>query len=72
MLKNIKDLAQEARPINDDDYGSERQINAFNAFTIKMEQILSKEDFELFEDYSMKATTDELVDYGLSLLKNQK
>lgn len=71
-MKSIKEMAQAARPIDYEDYGSERQINAFNAFTIKMEQILSKEDFELFEDYSMKATTDELVDYGLSLLKNQK
>lgn len=70
-MEKIEKLAHLARPVNDDDYGSERQINTFNAFTIKMEQILSKEDFELFEDYSMKATTDELVDYGLSLLKNQ-
>lgn len=70
-MERIVKLAQEARPINYEDYGSERQIDAFNAFTIKMEQILSKEDFELFEDYSMKATTDELVDYGLLLLKNQ-
>jgi hypothetical protein len=63
----MKELAEKARPIDYDDLGSERQVEAFNAFTIKMEQILSKEDFERFEAFSMKATTDELIDYGLTL-----
>jgi hypothetical protein len=68
-MEKIVKLAQEAKPMSYDDYGSERQVNAFNAFTIKMEQILSKEDFELFEDYSMKATNEELIDFGIELAR---
>lgn len=63
----MKELAEKARPIDYDDYGSERQIEAFNAFCLAMEKTLSADDFERFEAYSMKATTDELIDYGLKL-----
>ena len=63
----MKQLAEKARPIDDEDLGSERQIDAFNVFCDALERTLSADDFERFEDYAMKATTDELIDYGLML-----
>lgn len=61
-------LAQAARPINDDDWGSERQIKAFNAFCAAVEAELPRKIFHEWEDWSIKATTDEIIDEALRLL----
>lgn len=62
------DLANAARPTDDDDWGSERQIAAQNAFFIAVENEVSEADFSSLEDYCMKATVDEMVDEALRIL----
>lgn len=62
------DLAKAARPLDDDDWGSERQIHAQNAFFTEVEKRLSATDFAALEDYCMKATVDEMVDEALRLM----
>lgn len=64
-------LANAARPIpngrGDDDWGSERQIDAQNTFTDALFVILSAEQWDRFETYAHKANVDEMVDFGLEL-----
>ena len=63
----LDQLAAEARPINDDDYGTDRQINAQNDFTFTLQAILSPEKWENFAEYAHRATPEEMIDYGMSL-----
>ncbi len=58
-------LASAARPIDDDDWGSDRQIEAENAFFQKIETILSEAAWEELTDYCLKATSDEAIDEAL-------
>ena len=67
IYKNIQKLEQDARPINDDDWGSERQIDAEIAFFEKVQSVVSTESFEKLEDYCLKATTDEMIDEALKI-----
>lgn len=61
-------MARDAKCIDDDDYGSERQIQAFNAFTVAAGAHLNDEQNERWDAWSMKASSDEIVDEGLRLL----
>jgi len=63
----LADLAAAARPIDEADYGSDRQINAQNNFTYTLQQILPSEQWENFEDYAHRATPEEMISYGMSL-----
>jgi hypothetical protein len=79
MIEKIKDtapdsfdfdaLAKEALPHNDDEWGSERQIDAQNRFTNAVETVLTPETFATYESYCLKATTDEMIEEGLRLVK---
>jgi len=62
-------LAQTARPINDDDWGSERQITAENAFFLYVEKQMHPSAFSELEDYCLKATTDEMIDQAIKWLE---
>lgn len=61
-------LAQAARPITDDDWGSDRQIEAENAFFDYVKTQLPVPLWDELEAYCLKATTDEMVDEALRLL----
>lgn len=63
----MRDLASAARPIDESDYGSERQIAAQNRFYDAIMNRLSAEANESLDSYCLKATTDEGIDYALSL-----
>jgi hypothetical protein len=63
----MADLAAAARPIDEADYGTDRQITAQNNFTYTLQQILSPEKWENFEDYAHRATPEEMVSYGMQL-----
>ena len=55
-------LAEAALPINDDDWDSDRQIDAENAFFDAVCLELDDAAIVELEDYSLKATTEERVD----------
>jgi hypothetical protein len=64
----IFNLADQARCINDDDWGSPRQIAAENIFFDRIRELISAEEFEQLETYCLKATTDEMIDEALKLV----
>lgn len=69
MTRNLEDLASQARCIDEEDWGTERQIKAQNAFFDAVEKIVSKETFAELEGYCMKANVDEMVNEGLRVCK---
>ena len=62
-MTNLETLAQAARPTSDDDWGSERQIDAENAFFAAAGDLGAD-----FEQFALKATSDEAIDEALRIL----
>lgn len=58
------DMAKAALPTSEEDYGSERQIKAENAFFTYVERCVPPHIWEKIEAYSHKATVEERVDYA--------
>ena len=69
--KTLYKLAQAARPLNDDDWGSERQTTAQNAFFVYVESQMHPVAFAELEDFAMKATTDEMIDEAIKWLETE-
>jgi hypothetical protein len=63
-------LADEARPLNDDEWGSERQIAAENFFFGEFDINFPKLNDERFQDFCLKATTEEMLDEALRLIRH--
>ncbi len=61
-------LARNARCIGDDDYGSARQVGAENEFLAAVERLLPRRQWQAFERYCLKATTDERINEALRLV----
>ena len=62
-------LGYAAKPFTDDDWGTERQVEAENAFgCFLVDEILPVKDAQKWEEYALKATTEEMVDYGIELV----
>ncbi len=66
-IEGLRKLAKVARPLNDDEWGSERQMNAENRFCAALERYLKPAAWDHFTDYALKATTEEMMDCGLML-----
>jgi hypothetical protein len=67
-MTHFEKMAAAARPIDDDDWGSDRQIEAENAFFGACPHDADGNVFsEDFENYCLKATTDEMIDEALRL-----
>jgi hypothetical protein len=67
-------LANAARPISvgdDNDWGSERQTTAQNDFFTVVEELMHPMAWEEFSDWCLKATTDEMIDEALRLLREE-
>lgn len=62
-------LASAAKPINDEEWGSDRQINAENEFFALAVKHLSAKDAVALEDYCLKGTIEENIAYALELLE---
>jgi hypothetical protein len=71
VTKEIEALAQAARPLNDDEWGSDRQLEAENAFVNATRELMHPIAWEEFIDATLKCTTDEMVDYALKLLREE-
>lgn len=72
MRGAIIELAADARPLNDDDWGSDRQLEAENKFGEAVEQEFRSrgelEKLAAWERYALKATTEETISEALRLL----
>lgn len=69
-MAEFERLAQDARPVDEEDWGSERQVDAENAFY----DAIGFTDYDIalgegFRDFVHKATTDEGLDEALRLLR---
>ena len=62
-------LSRCARPIGDDDWGSNRQIDAENAWVEFAHRHMTTAAREDWDEYALKATSEEAIDYGLRVLK---
>ncbi len=64
-------LADDARPVDFDDWGSERQVKAQNDFFDTLDLYLTgrltEQERHAFDVYCLKATVDEMLDEGLRL-----
>ena len=67
-IAEIVELARAARPIDEEDWGSPRQIEAENVFLAAIEARLPIRKLGNLYDYSLKATTDQWIDEALRLL----
>lgn len=72
-LAHLESLAAAARPIDDAEWGSERQIEAQNAFFIACEDVFPADfaDDSEFSAWVMKATTDEMIDCALGIVRDR-
>jgi hypothetical protein len=66
---DFAELAAEARPKDDAEWGSERQIAAENKFFEKFHEAMG--DTPDFDRWCLKATTDEMIDEALRLLQSK-
>jgi|TARA_R110000824_G_C14746525_1_gene628059 hypothetical protein len=64
-MERIKQLGKLAISL---EWGSPEQIDAENEFYILVQKILNCEDFEKLENYALKATTSESIDYAFKLI----
>jgi len=64
----ILQLAIAARPIDDDDYGSDRQIKAETLWVETAYLRMSEADQDRWNHYALKATPEEAISFGLRLL----
>lgn len=62
-MKNLADVAKAAQ------WSSEAQITAENLFYDLLEDNLDEDKLYMFEVYSLKATVDERLDFGLKLFR---
>jgi len=58
----LKSLAASAKPINDDDWGSERQIVAENSFYNLVATVIPNDLFNEISLSLLKATSEECID----------
>jgi hypothetical protein len=65
-------LAKAALPISDDEWGSERQIEAQNRFFEAVEARLPADKFAALEAYCHKANVHEMVEEALRLLRAER
>jgi hypothetical protein len=61
-------LAADARPQNEADYASERQVEAQTRFFEVVEPLIPADKLITFVHYINKATTDEMIDEALRVI----
>jgi len=67
-MPDLWEMAQAARPSDDDDWGTERQIQAENTFFYAVMAILTPEEWDDLEAYALKASVDETVDEAMRIM----
>lgn len=69
---NMSQLIADSRPISDDDYHSERHIDALTRLYHALEKALPESDFDRWFDYSERATAEESADFAEKLINENK
>lgn len=75
QLAELEEMARIARPIDDDEWGSERQIEAENDFFDACEdalpEVFDRESDTDFNRFCLKATSNEMIDEALKILRER-
>ena len=71
-MADLNKLAALARPLDDDDWGSTRQIDAQNCFSKKSKKVLPANKFADLDSYCLKATTNEMIDHAIEMLSEHR
>lgn len=69
---DLSQLIADSRPISDDDYHSERHIDALTRLYHALEMALPESDFDRWFDYSERATAEESADFAAQLINANK
>lgn len=69
VTQSLTAKAQAAKCIDEADYGSDRQIEAENAFFEEVEALVGPDSWEGFEGRTLKAATDERIDAAMEMLQ---
>ena len=69
-MDSILDLITDSRPLSDDDYHSERHIDALARLYHALEKALPESDFDCWFEYSERATAEESADFAEKLIKS--
>ena len=67
-IAQLQELAKLARCVDDADWGSDRQVDAENAFYQEARRHMTQVQIEKLDSYTLKSTTEEGIGYALSLL----
>jgi len=68
LSNQLAAMATAARPVDQDEWGSERNNRAFNVFTEEASNKMDIDQDEAWQGYSNKACVDEIIDEGLRIL----
>lgn len=73
-LTDLDALAKGARPLDDEDWGSDRQIESENAFFDACEGAFPElfDEGSAFADFALKATSEERIDEALRLVRERR
>lgn len=66
--QQVEKIIDKSRPINDEDYHSERHIEALKTLHDLLKGILTKQRFDRWFEYSERATAEESADFALKLI----
>jgi hypothetical protein len=69
---DISQLIADSRPLSDDDYHSERHIDALTRLYHALEKALPKSEFDRWFEYSERATAEESADFAEKLINANK
>jgi hypothetical protein len=64
-INEISELIAQARPIDESDYASERQVNLENKVYDYLKTVLTAQQFKSFTKYCDRASVDERLDAAL-------
>ena len=70
--QQINKVIADSRPINDEDYHSDRHIKALTSLYDLLERFLPEDLFNQWFEYSERATAEESADFALQLIDKRK
>ena len=65
-------MAEDAKPLSDEDWGSERQVAIENAFLNKAHEIFTEFDSHEQHQFSLKATTVDRINFAMARLLSEE
>jgi len=68
MIEYLQKLLKLEKTSREEEWGSEKQIEAQNSFFEMIEELTTTEEMERISEYALKATTEEMQDFALEVI----